>query len=92
MRDTCKILKCKYQSLSRWVKTYKQNKHLHRKIYKNHNLKIKPQTERFVKEYFRKYPTTILWEYAKLVYERFGVLLSDKSIYNILHENKITRK
>jgi transposase len=45
-----------------------------------------------VKEYVRKYPTTTLWEYSKLVYDKFGVRLSDKSIYNILHENKITRK
>ena len=26
MRDTCKIFDCKYQSLARWVKTYKKIK------------------------------------------------------------------
>jgi transposase-like protein len=26
MRHTCKIFNCKYQSLSRWAKTYKQHK------------------------------------------------------------------
>ena len=45
-----------------------------------------------LKEYVRKYPTTTLWEYAKLVHERFGVHLTDRSIYTILHKNKITRK
>jgi transposase len=92
MRNTCKIFKCKYQSLSRWVKTYKQNKNLNRKTRKNHNIKITPQIERFVKEYVKKYPTTTLWEYSKLVYDKCGVRLSDKSIYNILLENNITRK
>jgi transposase-like protein len=60
MRHTCKILNCKHQSLSRWVKTYKQNKNIHRKTRKNNNLKITPQIERFMKEYVRKYPTTTL--------------------------------
>lgn len=92
MRDTCKIFNCKYQSLARWVKTYKKNKTLQRKTRKNHNLKITPEIVRFVKEYVRKYPTTTLWEYSKLINDKFGVRLSDKSIYNILHENKITRK
>jgi transposase-like protein len=36
MRDTCKIFDCKYQSLARWVKTYKKNKTLQRKTRKNH--------------------------------------------------------
>lgn len=34
MRDTCHIFKCKYQSLSRWVKIYKQNGNLYRKTRK----------------------------------------------------------
>lgn len=92
MRDTCKIFDCKYQSLARWVKTYKKNKTLQRKTRKNHNLKITPEIEKYIKEYVRKYPTTTLWEYSKLVNEKFGVHLTDRSIYTILHNNKITRK
>lgn len=85
MRDTCK-----YQLLTRWVKTCKKNKTLQRKTRKNHNLKITPKIEKYVKEYVRKYPTTTLWEYSKLVNEKFGVHLTDISIYTILHNNKIT--
>ena len=48
MRDTCKIFDCKYQSLSRWVKTYKKNKTLQRKTQKNHNLKITPEIEKYI--------------------------------------------
>jgi transposase-like protein len=59
MRDTCDIFKCNFQSLSRWVKTYKQN------------LKITPEIEKFVKEYVRKYNTTTLWELSKLVNEKY---------------------
>jgi hypothetical protein len=44
MRDTCDIFKCNFQSLSRWVKIYKQNGNLNRKTRKNHNLKITPFT------------------------------------------------
>jgi hypothetical protein len=40
MRDTCDIFKCKYQSLSGWVKTYIKKGNLNRKTRKNHNLKI----------------------------------------------------
>lgn len=92
LRKTCKIFNCKYQSLARWVKIYNKNKTLKRKIRNSHNLKITPEIEKFVKEYVRKYPTTTLWEYSKLVNEKFNVSLSDKSIYNILHKNKISRK
>jgi hypothetical protein len=60
MRNTCKIFDCKYQSLSRWVKTYKKNKTLQRKTRKNYNLKITPEIEKYIKEYVRKYPTTTL--------------------------------
>jgi transposase-like protein len=35
MRDTCKIFRCKFQSLARWIHTYKKNKTLHRKTRKN---------------------------------------------------------
>ena len=92
IRDTCNIFKCKYQSLARWVKTYKQKGNLNRKTRKNHNLKITPEIEKFVKDYVRKYNTTTLWELSKLVDEKFKVRLNDKSIYNILHKHKITRK
>ena len=68
IRDTCDIFKCNFQSLSRWVKTYKKNKTLQRKTRKNHNLKITPEIEKYIKEYVRKYPTTTLWEYSKLYY------------------------
>ena len=92
MRTTCEIFNCKYQSLARWVKTYETKGTLHRKTRKNHNLKITPEIEKFIKEYVRNYPTTTLWEYSKLVHERFGVHLTDRSIYTILHKHKITRK
>ena len=78
--------------MARWVKTYKYSKSVKRKTRKNRNLKITPEIEKFVKDYVKKYPTTTLWEYSKLIKEKFGVQLSDRSIYNILHKNKITRK
>jgi transposase/transposase-like protein len=93
MRDTCEIFKCKFQSLARWVKTYKNQKgNLNRKTRKNDNLKITQKIEKFVKDYIRKYNTTTLWELSKLVKDEFKVHLSDTSIYNILHKHKITRK
>lgn len=92
MRNTCKIFKCKFQSLSRWINTYRQRGKINRKTRKNHNLKITPEIEKFVKEYVRKYNTTILWELSKLVNEKFKVHLTDMSIYNILHKHKLTRK
>ena len=58
MRDTCEIFNCKFQSLARWVEKYKQNGNINRKTRKNHNLKITPEIEKFVKEYVRKYSTT----------------------------------
>ena len=92
MRNTCKIFKCKFQSLARWIKTYKNKGNINRKTRKNHNLKITPEIEKFVKEYVRKYNTTTLWELSKLVNEKFKVHLTDTSIYNILHKHKLTRK
>jgi transposase len=92
MRDTCKLFKCKYQSLSRWVKHYNKNGNVNRKTRKNHNLKITSKIERFVKDYVRKYNTTTLWELSKLVYNEFNVRLTSMSIHNILTNNKITRK
>jgi hypothetical protein len=49
MRNICKLFKCKYQSLSRWVKQYNKNGDVNRKTRKNHNLKI---TLRFVSFFF----------------------------------------
>ena len=65
---------------------------LERKPRQKYNLKITPEIEQFIKNYVKKYPTTTLWEYSKLVYEKFNIHLSDKSIYNILHKYKLTRK
>ena len=92
MRNTCKIFKCKFQSLARWIKTYKNKGNINRKTRKNHNLKITPEIEKFVKEYVRKYNTITLWELSKLVNEKYKVHLTDMSIYNILHKHKLTRK
>ena len=92
MRDTCEIFNCKFQSLARWIKRYKQQGNIDRKTRKNHNLKITPEIEKFVKDYVRKYNTTTLWELSKLVNEKYKIHLNDKSIYNILHKHKLTRK
>jgi len=92
MRNTCKIFNCKFQSLARWVEIYKQKGNTNRKTRKNHNLKITPEIEKFVKEYVRKYNTTTLWELSKLVNDKYSVQLNDKSIYNILNKHKLTRK
>ena len=92
MRDTCEIFNCKFQSLARWIERYKQQGNINRKTRKNHNLKITPEIEKFVKEHVRKYNTTTLWELSKLVNEKFNVYLTDMSIYNILHKYKLTRK
>jgi len=92
MRNTCEIFNCKFQSLARWVEKYKKNGNINRKTRKNHNLKITPEIEKFVKEYVRKYSTTTLWELSKLVNDKFKIHLTDSSIYNILHKHKLTRK
>mgnify|MGYP001370245396 CR=1 FL=1 len=39
IRNTCKIFDCKYQSLARWVKTYKKQGNVKRKTRKNKILK-----------------------------------------------------
>ena len=41
MRNTCKIFDCKYQSLARWVKTYKKQGNVKRKTRKNKDIKEK---------------------------------------------------
>jgi transposase/transposase-like protein len=99
MRNTCKIFNCKFQSLARWIKTYKNKGNINRKTRKNHNLKITHEIEKFIKEYVRKYNTTTLWdntttlwELSKLVNEKYKVHLTDMSIYNILNKHKLTRK
>jgi transposase len=92
MRDVCKIFKCSYKSLSRWVNQYQEKGNVKRKTRKNRNIKITPEIERFVKQQIRKYPTITLWELSKLVNHTYKVKLTDKSIYNILTKHKITRK
>jgi transposase len=92
MRNTCKIFDCKYQSLARWVKTYKKQGNVKRKTRKNKDIKVTPKIVKFIKEYVKKYPTTTLWEFSKIVNKEFKIRLTDKTIYNILHRNKITRK
>jgi len=92
MRNTCKIFDCKYQSLARWVKTYKKQGNVKRKTRKNKDIKVTPKIVKFIKEYVIKYPTTTLWEFSKIVNKEFKIRLTDKTIYNILHRNKITRK
>ena len=54
--------------------------------------KITPEITTFVKQYVKLYPTTTLWEFSKLINDKYKVKLSDHSIYNILQSNKITRK
>ena len=92
MHDTCEIFNCKFQSFARCVEKYKQNGNINRKTRKNHNLKITPEIEMFIKEYVRKYSTTTLWELSKLVNEKFKIHLTDSSIYNILNKHEIIRK
>ncbi len=92
MRNTCKIFNCKFQTLARWVERYKYNGNNNRKTRKNHNLKITPEIEKFVKEYVKKHNTITLLELSKLVDDEYNVHLNDKSIYNILNKHKITRK
>jgi transposase len=65
---------------------------LERKPRQKYNLKITPEIEQFIKNYVKKYPTTTLWEYSKLVYKNFNIHLSDSSIYNIFKKYKLTRK
>ena len=45
-----------------------------------------------LKNYVKIYPTTTLWKFSKLINDKYKIKLSDHSIYNILHQNKITRK
>lgn len=91
-RDVCKIFKCSYKSLSRWINQYQEKRNVKRKTRKNNNIKIIPEIEKFVKQQIRKYPTMTLWELSKLVNNIYKVRLIDKSIYNILTKHKITRK
>ena len=92
MRSICKIFDCKYQSLARWVKTYKKQGNVKRKTRKNKDIKVTPKIVKFIKEYVKKYPTTTLWEFSKIVNKEFKIRLTDKTIHNILYRNKITRK
>jgi len=71
MRDTYKIFNCKFQSLARWIKIYKQKENLNRKTRKNHNLKITPEIEKFVKENVRKYNTTFMSRWSSIFLKFF---------------------
>jgi transposase len=93
MRYVCKkIFKCKYQSLSKWKMRFQKEGKIERKPRNNKDLKITPQIVSFVKQNVRIQPTITLWELSKLVDKQFSIKLSDHTIYNILHQNKITRK
>jgi len=93
MRNVCnKIFNCKIQSLSRWKIQYNKDGNIKRKNRENKNTKITPEIISFVKDYVKLYPTTTLWEFSKIINNKYRVKLSDHSIYNILHSSKITRK
>ena len=93
MRNVCnKIFNCKIQSLSRWKIKYNKDGNIKRKDREHKNTKITPEIISFVKSYVKIYPTTTLWEFSKLINYKYKIKLSDHSIYNILHSNKITRK
>jgi transposase len=82
----------KYQFLSKWKIKYNKDGNIDRKIRENKPLKITPEIITFIKNYVKLYPTTTLWEFSKLINDKYKVKLSDHSIYNILQSNKITRK
>jgi transposase len=93
IRDVCnKIFNCKIQSLSRWKIKYNKDGNIKRKNREQENTKITPEIITSVKNYVKLYPTTTLWECSKLINKKYKIKLSDHSIYNILHSNKITRK
>lgn len=93
MRNVCnKIFNCKIQSLSRWKIKYNKDGDIKRKDREHKNTKITPEIISFVKSFVKIYPTTTLWEFSKLINDKYKIKLSDHSIYNILHSNKITRK
>ena len=93
MRYVCnKIFNCKYQSLSKWKIRYNKDGNIDRKERVNKPLKITPEIINFIKNYVKLYPTTTLWEFSKLINDKYKVKLSDHTIYNILQSNKITRK
>ena len=93
MRYVCnKIFNCKYQSLSKWKIKYNKDGNIDRKKRNNKPLKITPEITTFIKQYVKLYPTTTLWDFSKLINDKYKVKLSDHSIYNILKSNKITRK
>lgn len=92
MRSTCEIFGCCYQSLSRWINKYREQGNVNRCIRREFRTKITPEIKLFVKQYVKSYPTTTLWEFSKLIDDKFGVQLSDMSIHNIMRSQKITRK
>lgn len=92
MRDTCKIFRCKFQSLGRWINQYNKFGTLKRKTRKHTTIKVSPEMEVFVKQYVKKHPTSTLWDSAKQVSDTFGINISDSTIHDILTRHRITRK
>jgi len=78
--------------LSRWINKYREQGNVNRYIRREFRTKITPEIKLFVKQYVKSYPTTTLWEFSKLIDDKFGVHLSDMSIHNIMRSQKITRK
>lgn len=92
MRTTCKIFKCSYVSLYRWIKRYKKQGNIKRKKTKKKPYKITIEIEKFVLSLVKKNVNITLWELSKLVNGKYKIWLNDKSIFNILKKHKITRK
>ena len=92
LRETCDKLGCKFQSLYRWVKQYEETGELKRKLRENKNLKLTPEIIDYVKELSIKNPTYTLQEYAEFVRDKFKIEITYRSMYNVLHFLKITRK
>ncbi len=86
MRYVCnKIFNCKYQSLSKWKIKYNKDGNIDRRKRVNKPLKITPEIINFIKNYVKLYPTTTLWEFSKLINDKYKVKLSDHTIiyYNL---------
>ena len=62
---------------------YNKDGNIDRKIRENKPLKITPEIITFIKNYVKLYPTTTLWEFSKLINDKYKVKLSDHSIYNL---------
>jgi transposase-like protein len=93
MRNVCnKIFNCKIQSLSRWKIKYNKDGNIKRKDREHKNTKLTPEIISFVKSYVKIYPTTTLWEFSKLINDKYKIKLSDQSIYNKITRKKVKKK